>query len=95
MLSHHCPKKFQHRILCQLILYRIKNINSPYLEAVNETEIKKRISSLKTNSPGYDMISITVLMWCVDYSCHMSLQEGIFPDEQKLSNVISRRNIFR
>ena len=66
-----------------------------YLEPVSETEIKKLISSLKSNPPGYDMIGSAVLKWCVDsiseplsYVCNMSLQEGLFPDELKIANVI-------
>ena len=66
-----------------------------YLEPVGETEIKKLISSLKSNTPGYDMIGSAVLKWCVDsiseplsYVCNMSLQEGLFPDELKIANVI-------
>ena len=65
------------------------------LEPVSETEIKKRISSLKSNTPGYDMIGSALLKWCVDsiseplsYVCNMSLQEGLFPDELKIANVI-------
>ena len=53
------------------------------------------ISSLKSNTPGYDMIGSAVLKWSVDsisepVSCvyTMSLQEGIFPDELKIANVI-------
>ena len=43
-----------------------KAIYSMYLEPVSETEIKKLISSLKSNTPGYDMIGSAVLKWCVD-----------------------------
>ena len=53
------------------------------------------ISSLKSNTPGYDMIGSAVLKWSVDpisepvsCVCNMSLQEGIFPDELKIANVI-------
>ena len=72
-----------------------KAIYSMFLEPVSETEIKKLISSLKSNTPGYDMIGSAVLKWCVDsiseplsYVCNMSLQEGLFPDELKIANVI-------
>ena len=72
-----------------------KAIYSMYLEPVSETEIKKLISSLKSNTPGYDMTGSAVLEWCVDsiseplsYVCNMSLQEGLFPDELKIANVI-------
>ena len=72
-----------------------KAVYSLYLEPVNECEIKKLISSLKSNTPGYDMIGSAALKWCVDFIseplshvCNMSLQEGIFPDELKIANVI-------
>ena len=65
-----------------------KAVYSLYLEHVNESEIKKLISSLKSNTPGYDMIGSAALKRCVDFIseplshvCNMSLQEGIFPDE--------------
>ena len=50
-------------------LYKEQAIYSLYLEPVNanENEIKKLISSLKSNIPGYDMIGSDVLKWCVDY----------------------------
>ena len=75
----------------------IKNraIYSIYLEPVSEAEIKKLISSLKSNTPGYDMIGSAVLKWCVDsiseplsYVCNMSLQEGLISGELKIANVI-------
>ena len=72
-----------------------KAIYSMYLAPVSETEIKKLISSLKSNTPGYDMIGSAVLKWCVDsiseplsYVRNISLQEGLFPDELKIANVI-------
>ena len=71
-----------------------KAVYSLYLEPVSESEIKL-ISSLKSNTPGYDMIGSAVLKWCVDFIseplshvCNMSLQEGIFPGELKIANVI-------
>ena len=52
-------------------------------------------SSLKLATPGYDMISSSVLKWTLEsiyeplcYICNMSLQEGVFPDEMKIANVI-------
>ena len=76
-----------------------KAIHSLYLEPVNENEIKKVTSSLKSNTHGYDMIGSAVLKWCVDCIsellscvCNMSLQEGIFPDELKIANVIPLYN---
>ena len=53
-----------------------------YLGHVNETEIKKLISSLRSNIPGYDMISIAELKRYVNfifeplsYECNMPLQD--------------------
>ena len=72
-----------------------KAIHSLCLEHVNENEIKKLISSLKSNTSGYDMIGSVVLKWRVEFiseplscACNMSLQEGIFPDELKIANAI-------
>ena len=72
-----------------------KAVYSLYLEPVNESEIKKLISSLKSNTPGYDMIGSAALKWCADFlseplahACNMSLQKGIFPDELKIANAI-------
>ena len=74
--------------------YIKKAVHSLYLEPVRESEIKL-ISSLKSNTPGYDMIGSAVLKWCVDFIseplshvCNISLQVGIFRDEQKIANVI-------
>ena len=76
-----------------------KAIHSLYLEPVNENEIKKLTSSLKSNTHGNDMIGSAVLKWCVDCIsellscvCNMSLQEGIFPDELKIANIIPLYN---
>ena len=80
---------------CADWIHKNKAVYSLYLEPVNESEIKKLISSLKSNTPGYDMIRSAALKWCVDFIsepfshvCNMSLQEGIFPDELKIANVI-------
>ena len=69
-----------------------KAVYSLYLEPVSESEIKL-ISSLKSNTPGYDMIGSAVLKWHVGFIseplshvCDMSLQE-IFPDELTISST--------
>ena len=67
---------------------KYKAIYSLYLEPVTEIRVKKLIISLKLATPGYDMISSSVLKWTLEsiseplcYICNMSLQEGVFPDE--------------
>ena len=72
-----------------------KAIYSLYLEPVNENETKKLISTLKSNTPGYDMIGSAVPKWYVDSIseplscvCNMFLHKGLFPDELKIANVI-------
>ena len=59
-------------------------------------KIKKLISLLKPNTPGYAMIGSAVLKWCVDFIseplscvCYMSLQERMFPDELNIANVLT------
>ena len=71
-----------------------KAVYSLYLEPVSESEIEL-IGSLKSNTPGYEMIGSAVLKWSIDFIseplshvCNMSLQEGIFPDELKIANII-------
>ena len=90
-----CPRKFQTQNAMPIDYVKNKAIYSMYLEPVSETEIKKLISSLKSNTPEYDMIGSAVLKWCEDsiseplsYVCNMSLQEGLYPDELKIANVI-------
>ena len=70
-------------------------INSLYLEPVSESEIHNLISSLKNNSPGYDHLranllkmSFPIICKPLTYICNLSLQDGVFPQELKLANVI-------
>ena len=72
-----------------------KAIYNLYLDSVNETDIKNWLVQLKSNTPGYDMISSSVLKWRVDFIskscchvCNMSLQEGLLADKLKIANVI-------
>ena len=90
-LSAKIPK--QHILPVNFMKY--KAINSLYLEPVTEIEVKKLISSLKLATLGFDMISSSVLKWSLEsiseplcHICNMSLQEGVFPDEMKIANVI-------
>ena len=74
---------------------KAKVIFSLYLEPVTEQEIHKMVSSLNNSSLGYDNLSPSILqlglpLICplLTHICNLSLSEGIFPDELKLTNVI-------
>ena len=70
---------------------KYKAIYSLYLELVTEIEVKKLISSLKLATPGYDMISSSVLKWTLEsiseplcYICDMLYKKGYLPMKWKL-----------
>ena len=72
-----------------------KTIFSLYLEPVTEAEIRRLIMSLKSSAPGYDNIRSSILKMSLPFICtpltyisNLSLQEGVFPDELKIANVI-------
>ena len=72
-----------------------KTIFSLYLEPVTEAEIRRLIMSLKSSAPGYDNIRSSILKMSLPIICtpltyisNLSLQEGVFPDELKIANVI-------
>ena len=72
-----------------------KTIFSLYLEPVTEAEIRRLIMSLKSSAPGYDDIRSSILKMSLPFICtpltyisNLSLQEGVFPDELKIANVI-------
>ena len=74
---------------------KLNSLNSLYLEPVYEQEVLNLISSLKSSSAGNDNISATLLKLCspsitppLTHICNLSLQEGAFPDEMKIANVI-------
>ena len=58
-------------------------------------KIKKLISLLKPNTPGYDMIGSAVLKLCVDFiseplPCVICLDKRMFPDELiNIANVLT------
>ena len=71
------------------------SVNSMFLYDVTLEEMNKIISSLKNGAPGYDEINASVLKIissCVTsplvYLCNKSLEQGIFPNELKLANVL-------
>ena len=73
----------------------MKAVYSLYLEPVTESEMRGLVNSLKSSAPGYDNIrssilklSLPVICTPLTYICNLSLQEGVFPDELKIANVI-------
>ena len=69
--------------------------NSIYLAPVNEDEIKEIILSLKDSAAGYDEIKPHIFKLTVPFIktplahiCTLSLDQGIFPTELKLANVL-------
>lgn len=65
------------------------------LNSCTETEIRKIVTKLKDNAPGYDSIpasvykkSINVLAGSLVYLINLSLKNGIFPDLLKKANII-------
>ena len=68
---------------------------SIFLKPLAQNEINQIIISLNDNAPGYDDISAMLpkisspyISQQLAYICNLSLQEGIFPDELKIANVI-------
>ena len=68
---------------------------SLYLEPVAENEIIRLVQSLKEAAAGYDGLSSSILKLSLShisrpltYICNLSLVEGVFPDEMKITNVI-------
>ena len=68
---------------------------SIFLSPVTEVELHRIIHELKTGASGCDEISASLLKYVsaaiielLVYLCNMSLDQGIFPKELKLANVI-------
>ena len=79
-------------------LYRIRQIRrtreSFFFREVTETEIKKVVSTMKSNSCGVDKISIYFLKTSINAIgpvianiCNFSLREKIFPDRWKTAII--------
>ena len=73
----------------------MKAVYSLYLEPVTESEIRELVTSLKSAAPGYDNLRSSILKLSLPFICtpltyisNLSLQEGAFPDELKIANVI-------
>ena len=74
---------------------KMKAVYSVYLEPVTESEIRELVTSLKSAAPGYDNLRSSILKLSLPFICtpltyisNLSLQEGVFPDELKIANVI-------
>ena len=74
---------------------KMKAVYSLYLEPVTESEIRELVTSLKSAAPGYDNLRSSILKLSLPFICtplthisNLSLQEGVFPDELKIANVI-------
>ena len=73
----------------------MKAVYSLYLEPVTESELREVVTSLKSAAPGYDLLRGSILklslpfIWTLlTYISNLSLQEGVFPDELEITNVI-------
>ena len=65
------------------------------LSIITCTEIIDIIVNLKNGAPGYDKISASILKFISEdivhplvYLCNLSLEQGVFPKELKLANVL-------
>ena len=70
-------------------------VNSLFLAPVTNEELYKIFKNLKNSAPGYDDMRAeplrTALPHYIDvlnHVCSLSLQQGIFPDEMKIANVL-------
>ena len=95
MWGHPYPKKIPVQNCSPDQYIKKKTIFSLYLEPVTEAEIRRLIMSLKSSAPGYDDIRSSILKMSLPFKCtpltyisNLSLQEGVFPDELKIANVI-------
>ena len=78
-------------------LYCMKEtaLESIFLEPVTEEELNKLIRNLKDSANGWDdlgskfiKLSLDLIVTPLSYICNQSLQEGIFPRQLKIANVI-------
>ena len=69
--------------------------NSIFLSPVTDEELYQIFKELKNSAPGYDEIKTEPLRKALphfisplNYICNISLEQGVFPDEMKIANVI-------
>ena len=70
-------------------------LQSMFLSVVTPDEVHKIINSLKNGAAGYDELSASILKMIsssitspLAYLCNLSFDQGVFPRELKLANVI-------
>ena len=70
-------------------------LQSMFLSVVTPDEVHKIINSLKSGAAGYDELSASILKMIsssitspLAYLCNLSFDQGVFPRELKLANVI-------
>ena len=70
-------------------------VNSIFLSLVTAEEIREILCSLKNGAAGHDEIKASILKsissYIIDplaYICNLSLNEGVFPSEVKIANVL-------
>ena len=94
MWGHPYPKRYLCKIAARFNTWKRRRFFSLYLEPVTEAEIRRLIMSLKSSAPGYDIrssilnMSLPFICTPLTYISNLSLQEGVFPGELKIANVI-------
>ena len=88
-------KKIPNQTLSPLHFMGNPMINSIFLTQVTPVEMTDILQSLKNGAAGYDDINASLLKMvssCIVlplvYLCNLSLDQGIFPDELKVANIV-------
>ena len=88
-------KKIPNTSVDPLSYIPVRNVDTIYLNSVNEDEIVKIIKEMKNSSPGWDAISAKVLkntyhlfIVPLTHVCNLSILKGVFPRELKTARVI-------
>ena len=88
-------KKIPHQTVSPLDLMGRPSVNSIFLSQVTSLEFNNILSSLKNGAAGHVEISAALLKLVsssivnpLSYLCNLSLQQGVFPCELKVANVI-------
>ena len=88
-------KKIPNQTLSALHFMGNLMINSIFLTQVTPVEMTDILQSLKNGAAGYDDINASLLKMvssCIVlplvYLCNLSLDQGIFPDELKVANIV-------
>ena len=77
------------------LLYMDNNINSITIPEINTEQILKIISTITNSASGYDELPASILKQCTNlyigpltYLINMSITQGIFPQQLKITRVI-------